>query len=790
MKFSEQWLREWVNPSVSTDELCHQLTMAGLEVDAVEPVAPEFNKVVVGKILKAERHPDADKLQVCSVDTGEGEPQQIICGAANARDGLMVAAALVGAVLPDGLKIKKAKLRGVESFGMLCSAKELGMAESAEGIMELPAGAEIGTPIRDYYQLDDNCIEIGLTPNRSDCLGIAGIAREVGVMNRMEVALPAIEPVPASHQETLPVKVEAGAGCPRYVGRIIKGIRRDVESPVWLQERLRRSGIRSLDPVVDVTNLVLLELGQPMHAFDLARLNGGITVRQAREGEKMTLLNEQEVELKAGTLVIADDKAPVALAGVMGGADSAVGEGTEDIFLESAFFSPETLAGVARSYGLHTDSSHRFERGVDPELQTRAIERATTLLLELVGGEAGPLVEVRDDQQMPSREAITLRAGRIERVLGQAIKGDEVVDILTRLGMQVEAEGENWQVVAPSYRFDIAIEVDLIEELARIHGYDNLPSHPPTGSLSMRPRTERHLPLTRLRQLLVARDYQEVITYSFVDPELQAILEPGVKGVSLSNPISSEMSVMRTSLLPGLVATVRHNLNRQQSRVRIFESGLKFIGSVNDMIQEGVLGGALCGGRYPEQWGVEAARVDYFDIKGDVEALLATHGGEVEFRPMNHPAMHPGQSAEVVLDGKAVGYLGALHPAVLQKLDLDQAVFVFELDLASLQQARIPAFQPLSKFPAIRRDLAIVVEQNVSAREVEESIRKDASEILTDLTLFDVYVGKGIDSGRKSLALGLTLQDNSRTLTDEEVEDFIAKIVSGLETRIGATLRV
>jgi len=785
MKFSEQWLRQWVNPSVGTGDLCHQLTMAGLEVDAVEPAAPEFSNVVVGRILKAERHPDADKLQVCQVDVGDGEPRQIICGAANAREGLIVAAALVGAVLPD-LKIKKAKLRGVESLGMLCSAKELGLAESAEGIMELAEDAAIGTPIRDYFQLDDNTIEIGLTPNRSDCLSVAGIAREVGVINRLPVTGPALTTVASTIPDTFGVKLEAPEDCPRYLGRIIKGIRRDVETPVWMVERLRRSGVRSIDPVVDVTNYVMLELGQPMHAFDLARLKGG----HARAGERLKLLNGQEVELTPGSLVIADEAVPVALAGIMGGDESAVGESTRDIFLESAFFSPEALAGRARSYGLHTDSSHRFERGVDPQLQRAAIERATALLLEMVGGEPGPIVEEVVHDRLPKREPITLRAERIGRILGKSLDAVEVTEILRRLGMEVEEQGETWQVTPPSYRFDIAIEVDLIEELARIYGYDNLPSHPPGGSLSMAPRPEAHTPLSRLRQLLLGRDYQEVITYSFVDPQLQTVLQPGQSGIALANPISSEMSEMRTGLLPGLVATVRHNLNRQQNRVRIFESGLKFIRQGNDILQEAVLGGAICGTRAEEQWGVASAKVDFFDLKGDVEALLSLSEGELVFRPASHPALHPGQSAEVVLDGQIVGFLGALHPGVQQELGIDPAVFVFELSLAALTRARIPAFRPLSRFPAIRRDLAIVVEQSVSRQQVEESIRMDASEILQDLILFDVYVGKGIDSGRKSLALGLTLQDNSRTLTDEEVEGFIAKVVSGLEARLGATLRV
>lgn len=789
MKFSEQWLRQWVNPSLSTEDLCHQITMAGLEVDAIEPVAPAFNNVVVGEIVTAERHPDADKLQVCQVNTGE-ESLQIICGAANARQGLKVVAALVGAKLPGDLKIKKAKLRGVESYGMLCSAKELGMAESADGIMELAADAVVGTDIRDYFLLDDNSIDVGLTPNRSDCLSIAGIARDVGVLCRESVQGPEEKTVSESISDTFPVAIESTDDCARYVGRVIKGINRQAITPIWMQEQLRRSDVRSLDPVVDVTNYVMLELGQPMHAFDLSKLSGGIKVRHAVAGEKLTLLNDQEVELKAGTMVIADDKAPLAMAGIMGGADSAVSDDTADIFFESAFFSPTALAGVARSYGLHTDSSHRFERGVDSQLQARAMARATELLLDICGGEAGPVTEVVIEEQLPRSETITLRAERIERVLGAVIAADEVTDILTRLGMEVTVSGDSWQVIPPSYRFDIAIEVDLIEELARIHGYDNIPSNPPVGKLAMRPRTERKQPLGRLRNLLVDRDYQEVITYSFVDPKLQAILSPEQATVSLQNPISADMSVMRTSLMPGLIATVQHNLNRQQSRVRIFESGLKFVPEGDDVSQTAILAGAICGSRYEEQWTAPAEKADFFDIKGDVEALLAAGGHEARFVASSNAALHPGQSADIEVNGKLIGHLGALHPAMAQKLGLDQTVYLFELDVASVCQNRIPAFAALSKFPAIRRDLAILVDQATSTMEVRDCIREDASEILQDLILFDVYVGKGIDSGRKSLALGLTLQDNSRTLTDTEVDNFIDKIVSGLESRIGATLRV
>ncbi len=787
MKFSEQWLREWVDPDIGREQLCEQLTMAGLEVDAVEPVAPPFSGVVVGEIVTAERHPGADKLQICRVDIGKPEALQIVCGASNARVGIRVPVALVGATLPGDCKIKKAKLRGVSSAGMLCSAKELGLAEEAEGLLELPDDAQPGQDLRDYLGLDDVIIELGLTPNRGDCLSMMGIAREVAAVNRVPLRFPPMEAVPPRHEQRFPVHIEAGEACPRYAGRVIRNLDPEATTPLWMQERLRRSGVRPLGAVVDVTNYVMLELGQPMHAFDLAKLSGGIRVRRARPGESLLLLNEQRVELQKGSLVIADEKGPLALAGIMGGTDSAVNDFTREIFLESAFFTPAAMAGQARRYGLHTDSSHRFERGVDPQLQCRAIERATTLLLAIAGGEPGPVIEVALAEHLPRPPLISLRSERISRLLGTEFSTDEVTGILSRLEMNIEPQEEGWQVVPPTHRFDINIEADLIEELARLQGYDRLPSIRPKAGLEMRSNPESRLPLERLRGLLTGRGYREVITYSFVDPVLEEALNPQGEPLALANPISSDMAVMRTTLWSGLLPTVAYNLNRQHSRIRLFESGLRFVSSAKGVRQEKMLAGAACGAVNPEQWGEAAREVDFFDIKGDVEELLAPLSPR--FQRAEHPALHPGQSARIHLQGGPVGWLGVLHPAVAQQLELSRPVVLFELQMERILERPIPRFQEFSRYPAIRRDLAILIDEGVEAEAVLRCVREAAGELLQDICLFDVYQGKGIDSGRKSLALGLTLQHYSRTLEDGEVDDLIHRVVDAIEQKLGGTLR-
>lgn len=801
MKFSEQWLREWVDPQLDTDALCHQMTMAGLEVDAVEAVAPPLDKVVVGKVISIEPHPNADKLKVCRVDVGQAKPVNIVCGASNVTEQTCYPVAMLGAELPGGLKIKKAKLRGVESSGMLCSAKELSLAEQAEGLMLLANDAPVGESISDYLQLNDVSIELGLTPNRGDCLSMGGIAREVAVLNNIDVTLPDVSEVDASIQDRFSVDIEAVDDCPHYVGRIIKGINPKAPTPVWMQERLRRSGLRSLGPVVDVTNYVSIELGQPMHAFDLNKLTGGIKVRAAVQGEKIRLLDGQDVELDSGTLVIADHKHAQAMAGIMGGADSAVSEITENIFLESAYFDPASIAGKARRHGLRTDSSHRFERGVDPELQNIAVNRATRLLLDIVGGEPGPVTDIKTNALSTQRPEIKLRHDRIHKVLGISIEKGRVEEMLKRLGMSVSAEQDGWRVTAPSFRFDIELEIDLIEEVARIYGYSEIPSSRAQGHTTMAAQPEAAIGLQTFQQALVERGYQEAITYSFVDPVLQGKLFPETIGISVSNPISADMSVMRVSLWPGLIQAARYNLNRQQDDIRLFETGLRFMEDGDHTNQQAMLAGIAYGNPVPEQWAHKSREVDFYDIKGDVEALLSVGGNAMQFSFVNdvHPALHPGQSARIMQtvgdsqkagdSRKAIGWIGAIHPTIADRLDFARGVYVFELSLEAISQRHIPNYQAVSKFPAIRRDLAIVVDEAVTAQEIVDKIWATKPEMLINIQLFDVYRGKGIASGRKSLAYALTLQNMQCTLTDQAVEGVISEILSIINNELSATLR-
>ncbi|MFG0583072.1 phenylalanine--tRNA ligase subunit beta [Pseudomonas sp. zjy_9] len=791
MKFSEQWLLGWVSPDVSRDDLVARLSMVGLEVDAVQPVAGAFSGIVVGEILSAEQHPDADKLRVCQVSNG-GETFQVVCGAPNARAGIKVPFAMIGAELPGDFKIKKAKLRGVESQGMLCSASELQVSDDNSGLMELAADAPVGQSLRDYLGLDDVCIELGLTPNRGDCLSIAGLAREVGAMYGAAVTPVAIDPVAPAHDEVRSVDVLAAQACPRYLGRVIRNVDLSRPTPLWMVERLRRSDVRSIDPAVDITNYVMLELGQPMHAFDLAEINGGIRVRMAEEGEKLVLLDGQEVSLRADTLVIADHQRALAIAGVMGGEHSGVSGKTRDLFLESAFFDNIAIAGKARSYGLHTDSSHRFERGVDSQLARQAMERATALLLEIVGGEAGPIIEACSEADLPNVAPVTLRAERISQMLGMDMDASEVERLLTALGLGVSALGAGqWQVGVPSHRFDISLEVDLIEELGRLYGYNRLPVRYPQARLAPQAKAEARAELPALRRLLVARGYQEAITYSFIDPKLFELFAPGVEPLQLANPISADMAAMRSSLWPGLVKALEHNLNRQQSRVRLFESGLRFVGQLEGLQQEAMLAGVISGSRLPEGWANSRDGVDFYDLKADVEALLG-YAGAVDafsFVPGEHPALHPGQTARIEREGRLVGFIGALHPELAKTLGLDQPVYLFELVLAEVAAGRMPAFSELSRFPEVRRDLALLVDREQPAEAVLAAIRETAGEWLTDLKLFDVYHGKGIDPLRKSLAVGLTWQHPSRTLNDDEVSTTTQNILTCLEQRFNATLR-
>ncbi|UAW99799.1 phenylalanine--tRNA ligase subunit beta [Halopseudomonas nanhaiensis] len=792
MKFSEQWLRGWVNPEVTRDELVARLSMTGLEVDSVTPAAGEFSGVVVGEIISAEQHPDADKLRVCQVSDGK-EQFQVVCGAPNARAGIRIPFAQVGAVLGEDFKIKKAKLRGVESHGMLCSAAELKLSEDHSGLYELPADAPVGQTLREYLGLDDAIIEVDLTPNRGDCLSIAGLAREVGANYNAPVARPQIDAVPAANDETRPVELVAPKACPRYVGRVIRNVDLSRGTPLWMIERLRRSDIRSIDPVVDITNYVMIELGQPMHAFDLSEVKGGIRVRMAEEGEKLTLLDGQDVTLRSDTLVIADHERPLAIAGIMGGEHSGVSDKTTDLFLESAFFDTIAIAGKARGYGLHTDSSHRFERGVDWQLQREAIERATALILDIVGGEPGPVIEAVEPSALPTIAEVTLRNERITQMLGMELPEADIEAYLSNLGLTVKASGAGeWQVTVPSHRFDISLEIDLIEELARLYGYNRLPVSAPTASLNLtaKPETRGELPI--LRRLLVARGYQEAITYSFVEPSLNKLFDPEVEPLALANPISADMAVMRTSLWPGLSKAVQHNLNRQQSRVRLFESGLRFVPQANgELLQQPMLAGIACGTRQPEGWANGNDKLDFYDVKGDVEAVLGQGGALASFRfePAEHPALHPGQTARITRGGETVGWLGALHPQLVSELDLQAPVFAFELTLSAITEGRLPVFRELSRFPEVRRDIAVLVDQSVAAEDLLATIRDVAGENLTNLRLFDVYAGKGIDPNRKSLAIGLTMQHSSRTLTDDEVNAVMDKVLTSLEQGFNATLR-
>lgn len=791
MKFSEQWLRRWVSIEADTQELVDRITMAGLEVDDVEAVAGVFTGVVVGEIVACEQHPDADKLRVTKVSTG-AEEVQVVCGAPNARVGIKVPFATVGAVLPGNFKIKKAKLRGVESFGMLCAEEELGMAESSDGLMELPADAAVGQDIREYLGLDDRIIDVDLTPNRGDCLSIAGLAREVSANFLAEVTEQQVDDVAPSIDDTFAVRVEAPAGCPRFTGRVIRNVDVTKPTPLWMVERLRRSGIRSIDPVVDVTAYVMLELGQPMHGYDLNALSGAIVARMAKAGEKLVLLDGQEVTLNEKILVIADEDKVLGIAGVMGGEGSGVSAETRDVYLESAYFDPITIAGKARSFGLHTDASHRFERGVDFQLQKKAIERATALIQEICGGEAGPVTEVASEAHLPALRTVNLRAEKVESLLGVAIENSHIEALLTRLGLGMEATGKgHWTVSVPGWRFDISIEEDLVEELGRIYGYNNLPETIPSALLKLKQVNESRVQESSLRRALTGRGYQEAVSFSFIAPELHELFDPKHEPVALANPIASDLSVMRTTLLPGLVKTVAYNLNRQQSRVRLFETGLTFVKEGGELAQEPMMAAVITGDRYPEGWQVKSEPVDFFDLKGDFEALLdlGQAADEFSFRKGEHVAMHPGQCAEILRGGKVIGHIGAIHPSLCKKMDVPANVFMVEVELNALLDGKVTDFEPLSKFPEVRRDLALIVEQSVAAGSLEQVIREESGELLRDVRTFDLYSGKGIEEGHKSLAMGLTLQHASRTLKDEEVNQLIDKIINRLEGEFKASLR-
>ncbi|TPG62662.1 phenylalanine--tRNA ligase subunit beta [Ewingella americana] len=794
MKFSELWLREWVNPAISSEALSDQITMAGLEVDGIEPVAGAFHGVVVGEVVECGQHPNADKLRVTKVNVGGERLLDIVCGAPNCRQGLKVAVATVGAVLPGDFKIKAAKLRGEPSEGMLCSFSELGISEDHDGIIELPVDAPVGTDIREFLKLDDSTIEISVTPNRADCLGIIGVARDVAVFYQLPLTEPDMSPVAATINDVLPIDVQATEDCPRYLGRVVKGINVKAATPLWMREKLRRCGIRSIDPVVDITNFVLLELGQPMHAFDLNRIQGGIVVRMAQKDEALTLLDGTKTKLNDDTLVIADHEKTLAMAGIFGGEHSGVNEETQDVLLECAFFNPLSITGRARRQGLHTDASHRYERGVDPALQHKAMERASALLLDICGGAAGPIIDVTSEKDLPKAAIIQLRREKLDRLIGHHVGDAQVTDILSRLGCQVEKQGDSWTAVAPSWRFDMQIEEDLVEEVARVYGYNNIPDVPVKANLEMTKHREANLSLKRVKNLLVDRGFQEAITYSFVDPKIQSLLHPGEEALILPSPISVEMSAMRLSLWTGLLTSAVYNQNRQQSRVRIFESGLRFVPDIQANLgirQDVMLSAVITGNKNEEHWDLARQTVDYYDLKGDLEAILELTGklNDVQFKAEANPALHPGQSAAIYLRGERIGFIGVVHPELERKLDLNGRTVVFELLWNNLADRVLPDAKAISRFPANRRDIAVVVAENVPADDILAECKKVGANQVVGVNLFDVYRGKGVAEGYKSLAISLVLQDTARTLEEEEIAATVAKCVEALKQRFQASLR-
>lgn len=793
MKFSESWLRTLVDPKLTSEELSHLLTMAGLEVEELDPVAPAFDSVVVAHVLEVVKHPDADRLNVCQVDTGSGTPTTIVCGAPNVAVGLKVPCALPGAQLPGDFTIKIAKVRGIESSGMLCSAKELGIAEEASGLLILPADAPVGQSIRQYLELDDNVFEIKLTPNRADCLSLQGIAREVGAITGAATSLPQVAEVPASIADTRAVVLDAPAACPLYYGRIVKNVDAKAPTPEWMKRRLERSGIRAISALVDITNYVMLELGQPLHAFDNTRLEGAVHARMAKPEEKLLLLNEQTIAVDADVLMIADEAKPLAMAGIMGGEESGITLETTELFLESAFFAPKAIAGRARRYGFASDASHRFERGVDFGGTRAAIERATQLILDICGGQAGPVLEAK--AELPARTPVRLRTARAEKVLGLKLGAERIAGLFKGLALSFVQQGDDFLVTPPSWRFDMEIEEDLIEEIARLYGYDNIPSPAPRGRMEMMVQPEAQRPAYRIRQMLADRGYQEVVNYAFVEEAWEADFAARIGEadlIRLANPIASQMAVMRSNLFGGLISNLVTNLKRKQSRVRLFEVGRTFhrdaaAQPVAGFHQPWKLAGLAFGGVLPEGWGAGARKVDFYDVKGDIEALLAP--AVLRFEKLAHPALHPGRAARVLLDGQEIGCIGELHPEWAQKYDLPQAPVLFELDFAAVKSVRVPAYAEVSKFPPVVRDLAIVVDQKVALQTLLDGLKGQISGLIQDIQLFDVYVGKGVPENKKSLAFRIVMQDTQRTLQDSEVDAAMQQLVSCFEQAFGAQLR-
>ena len=791
MKFSESWLRSFVNPAISGGDFSHLLTMAGLEVEEEESVAPAFDGVIVAEVLEVAKHPDADRLNVCRVNIGAGEPQQIVCGAPNVAPGLKVPCALPGANLPGDFKIKIAKVRGIESSGMLCSAKELGISDDASGLLVLTSDAPVGEDIRRYLDLDDRLLTLKLTPNRADCLSLTGIAREVSALTNTPATYPQIAATKVTTDARREIVLDAADACPLYCGRVISDVNAKAPTPEWMKRRLERSGVRAISALVDITNYVMLEMGQPLHAFDNARLSGAIHARLAKPGEQILLLNEQTLELQDDVLLIADDRRPVAVAGIMGGEDSGITLETTEMFLESAFFAPKAVAGRARRYGFGSDASHRFERGVDFGSTRQALERASQLIIDICGGQVGPLCEAQ--AALPLRQPVRLRLARVAKILGVAFTAQQIGDIFARLGFAFTHDGDDFIVSPPTYRFDIEIEEDLIEEIARLHGYDEIPSRAPQARLAMLPQTEDSRPLFRVRQILADRGFQEVVNFAFVEESWESDFAANVSPIRLANPIASQMSVMRSTLIGGLVANVVTNLKRKQNRIRLFETGRCFFRDqqgqpVAGFRQPWKLAGVAYGSASPEQWATATRPVDFYDIKGEVESLLAPVVARYE--KTTHPALHPGRCARILVNDREIGFIGELHPQWLQKYDLPLAPVAFELDLDALTWARLPKYVEVSKQPPAFRDLAIVVDQTIALQAILDGLSANRPAIVRDFRLFDIYTGKGIEQGKKSLAFRIVMQDTQRTLQDAEVDAATQQLIEYLHQAFAAQLRV
>jgi phenylalanyl-tRNA synthetase beta chain len=791
MKISELWLRTWVNPDMDTEALGHQLTMAGHELDHTAIEGAGLDGVVIAEVVEFAKHPDADRLNVCKVSVGSGELIDVVCGAPNVSKGMKSPLAAPGVKLPNGLKLRKSKIRGIVSNGMLCSAVELGLGDESDGIISLPADAPVGESFAAYMNLPDATYEMDLTPNRGDCFSVLGLARDISAMTGAEFTEANVEPIAATIEDTQAVEIARPEQCPSFAGRVVRNIAPGAKSPLWMTERLRRSGLRPIHPVVDITNYIMLELGQPLHAYDLGLVQGAIRPGFANADAKLTLLDEREVSVSDNTLVISDDSGPIGLAGIMGGLSTAVSDATSNVFFEAAFWPQEYMSGRARSYGLHTDASARFERGVDPEGQVRAVERATELLLEICGGEAGPLVHNLSVEHLPTRKSIRLRRARISKLLGVEISDEIVSGILQRLGLQATKITAGWDVVPPSFRFDITLEADLVEEVARIYGYDNIPEFTAIAETPLEVVTETAIDIDKAASTLVARDYQEVITYSFIDSESDKLLSGIESELVLSNPISSEMSVMRASLWSGMLSVAAANIARQQNRIRLFEIGKSFHGSLDNHEEVERIAGLAMGPVLPEQWGNKSQPVDFFDIKSDIAAMLGLTGdsGHFEYVSSTHAALQPGQTASIIRDGETVGVMGKLHPRLGKHFELKRDVFLFELDTVKALASAAPVATMVSKFPASRRDIAVVVDEKISADELVKAVAATAPNLIREVRVFDIYRGPGIEAGLKSVALGLILQETSRTLTDEDADSAMTAAVQELEKKFAAELR-